>query len=352
MAAISLSERDVYEYFGSTYAGRGNSYQRSRRVLSAQIDVNSNTLTGEVQGGNVRPYKLKIQLGRNGGSIKDSDCSCPMGGYCKHAAALLLDIIRTGKLNCSSLPNNEATVPETSGRTSQNPQTAATKDSFWTDKSPGKHSNENYPVPNMDLSSQLTSWINNLSASLSPESQPSTNNNHQNNNGSVLYLLDTTPYSPQLTLNLVQAKRLKSGGWGKPQKTDLDRLSIGGARYVTAEDSEIGKLFLSATRDSTWLYRNRFPELPELSQIILQRLLATGRCFWKDVSVPLTLSSPKQGELRWETQSDGKQVLRLHSSGKGDLAVIAGTGWYVNVQKQVLGPLVIPAPLKALSRLY
>ena len=345
MLAISLSENYVYQYFGSTYAGRGDSYQRNRRVVSARLDPDTKTLTGAVKGSAVRPYDVKVRLAGDCSTIKSVDCSCPMGGYCKHAAALLLDVMRTGKINYSAMPKL-LEIP-----TEVVPCLANTRDpdDIWTETNSKRRDYEklNDSLRQSHLSSQFTNWLENLSSSLLPESRTST---LTSNNSSVLYLLDTSPSHHRLVLNTVHAKRLRTGAWGKTQKTDLNKLSARGALYVTEEDSEIAQLFISAIRDSSWLYRNTFPEIPEICQIILQRLLSTERCFWKDINnTPLHLGSAKQAVIQWETRTDGKQELKLRSSTKGDITVIAGVAWYVNPENGTLGPLVIPVPIKAVK---
>ena len=348
MLAISLSDRDVYHYFGSTYAGRGDSYQRNRRVLSAKLDPDTQTLTGSVKGSSPRPYDVEIELTGDCSAIKSVDCSCPMGGYCKHAAALLLDVIRTGKLNYSSLPKPLAIPTEVVPPLARHQQGAPNPEDFWTEtKSRSQDSRKlNALSQPSQLSSQFTNWVESLSSSLLPESQPSA---VTTNNDSVLYLLDVSPIHGRLSLNTVHARRLKTGAWGKPQRTELSRLSVRSAQYVTEEDCEIAQLFISAMRDSSWMYRNTFPEIPEICQIILQRLLSTQRCFWKDQNTPLHLGTAKQGVLQWETRTDGKQDLKLHSGMDGDITVIAGVAWYVNPNNGTFGPLVIPAPIKAIK---
>src|SRR5277367_5865075 len=89
---IMLRERDVYDYFGHTYASRGDVYARSNRVRDVQLDLEAQRLIAEVQGSERLPYKVQVIFFENG--IEDAICSCPIGGRCKHSAALLLYAIR------------------------------------------------------------------------------------------------------------------------------------------------------------------------------------------------------------------------------------------------------------------
>jgi hypothetical protein len=66
--------------------------------------------------------------------------------------------------------------------------------------------------------------------------------------------------------------------------------------------------------------RSAFPEIPEITRIIIEKLLATGRCYWRDLSdTPLRFGPAKKAMLRWETLSDGKQVLKIDSGDDGDI---------------------------------
>jgi superfamily II DNA or RNA helicase len=167
---------------------------------------------------------------------------------------------------------------------------------------------------------------------------------------SVLYLLDVSKEQQRLLLSAVHARELKSGGWGQSQSAHFDKLAVKASAYVTDDDCEIAKLFLSAQSNSSWLCRNGFPELPELSLILLDRIISTGRCYWQKVSdSPLKPGPRKKALLWWETLADGKQVLRFDSGEEGDITVIAGVGWYVNPKEGKLGPLEIPVPIRAVK---
>ncbi|MDR0990944.1 MAG: DEAD/DEAH box helicase [Propionibacteriaceae bacterium] len=78
---------------GGSYQ-RGEAYQRHGRVLSLQWDAARQRLDGHVRGSQDQTYLTTVwfdQTATGQLSVTQSICSCPIGGYCKHTAALLLD---------------------------------------------------------------------------------------------------------------------------------------------------------------------------------------------------------------------------------------------------------------------
>lgn len=93
--AIKLSVQDVYRFFGTKYANRGDAYQRTGRVTSISFDQGTAKITGIVRGRDSRaPYHVAVELDQGCRQIKRASCSCPMGGICKHSAALLLEALK------------------------------------------------------------------------------------------------------------------------------------------------------------------------------------------------------------------------------------------------------------------
>jgi superfamily II DNA or RNA helicase len=337
-----LAETDVCRFFGSTYAGRGDTYQRSGRVLSADFDPASKTLIGRVRGSAHWPYGVKLRFTDDLASIKSADCSCPMTRSCKHCAAVLLDLIRKRPgthVSLISPPAENATVPAAEGRSIRTIE-ALRSENF------GKHNAYLGEVSRSQISSEFETWIDKLHSDL--ESQPRSLKN--DNKDSVVYLLDIAPRQNQLVLKVAHAKKLKTGSWSKAQKADLDRLSYSRPGYATEEDCEIAKLFVLGRNNYGWTNHNTFPEILEVCRILIERILATGRCYWKELGdEPLSLGAPQEGALQWETQTDGKQLLKLYSSSATDITAIAGMGWYINVKTRTLGPLTLPVPAKAIK---
>jgi len=73
---------------------RGLSYVAEGRTVV--LDVADGTATGEVQGHDIHPYLVQVfwKAGVDGVRVVDDHCSCPLGGRCKHAVALLIAVAR------------------------------------------------------------------------------------------------------------------------------------------------------------------------------------------------------------------------------------------------------------------
>lgn len=313
-----LSDIDIYEYFGHMYAMRGDWYERSKRVSGASLNREEGRLSGQVQGAEPRPYTVTIRLKRAGDKIESVDCSCPMGGICKHSAALLFHAIRTGLVG-SGMPNSQSMKADP--------------------VQPPK-------IIEQELPASLTNWIDRLSVALSETEQ----GDKAPKFDSILYLLDLAYDKSQLTLNLVHARKLKDGSWGKAQRADIERVSWKSALYVQDEDCEIARVFTGSKGSHSSFSRNHFPEVPELSKVLIERMVATERCFWKSPTVsPLNLGPAKSGQLRWHTLPDGRQVLKCTSNEADDLTVIAGCLWYINITAGQIGILNLPIPMKAIK---
>lgn len=87
---MSIEESDIVGWLGATYAGRGEHYQRQGRV--SDLRRRDEGLRARCQGSQRDPYKVRIRL--DDGEYAGSSCSCPIGGGCKHVAAVLYEYVR------------------------------------------------------------------------------------------------------------------------------------------------------------------------------------------------------------------------------------------------------------------
>jgi superfamily II DNA or RNA helicase len=315
--AIELTETSVYFFFGNTNAARGDFYQRSKRITEPHLDVKRRLITGAVQGTERQPYHVRVFFNKTPPIIAKTTCSCPMGGMCKHAAALLLHAIRIGLVGSSTpLPIESSQPASLVGQ-----------------------------LDRSQLTHNLPRWVTSLTEVLAKNERAA----HRSPNiDSVFYLIDLSQDSSCLHLRAVHTRRLQAGGFGHTQAAELERLAAKSAAYVTEEDSEICQLFLAGKRDTSQLARSAFPEIAEISRVVIEKLLFTGRCYWKHLNhTPLKPAIAKKARLRWETLGDGKQVLKIDSGDDGDIVIVAGGAWYVNTNEAKLGPLELPVPIEA-----
>jgi len=86
-----LSDRDLSAAFDSMTLVRGGDYARAGRVTSI-VGTDEGTRAGaRVIGSGPAIYRTEVVLASDAhGSFLDSDCTCPVGVACKHAAALVI----------------------------------------------------------------------------------------------------------------------------------------------------------------------------------------------------------------------------------------------------------------------
>lgn len=297
-------------------------YERSKRVSSASLNEYSLTLEGEVQGSEVRPYKVRVTLYKGSSGIKDQHCSCPMGGFCKHSAALALHAIRTGMF---SEPMNYQSHITLLPEAPKEPEIKA-------------------PV----LKPPISNWLNELSSALSESNGIDSDKGISKETGSVLYVLRES--NGKLTVQLKHGRKTKNGAYGRIYRTDVSSIVHRKPEFANEEDLAIINLFLSASQNSIWTFNGVFPAVPEISSILIDKLISTERTFWREVSdSPLVLGKTKKALLRWQTQTDGSQTLKIESNNDDETAVIAGNAWYINPKENAIGPLELPVPIRAIK---
>jgi len=90
----ALTEATIRQYATAEVFERGQSYQRRGAVLS--LTRREGTLQGEVEGSEVEPYRVRLDVDAAG--ITAATCTCPygesFGAWCKHIVAVALDYQR------------------------------------------------------------------------------------------------------------------------------------------------------------------------------------------------------------------------------------------------------------------
>ncbi|MBA8813089.1 DEAD/DEAH box helicase [Frigoribacterium faeni] len=84
---------DVIRLVGPRSFNRAKEYARQGQVLEVTWDPDAERIAGTVQGADAQPYRSVVDVRATRGEYSRpvrSTCSCPIGGECKHVAALLL----------------------------------------------------------------------------------------------------------------------------------------------------------------------------------------------------------------------------------------------------------------------
>lgn len=295
---LLIEEGDVYAFFGRSYAASGDDYQKSGRVLTAILEREGLLLSGLVRGSAEAPYQVSIKFSEDGDiAAAQKDCTCPIGGRCKHAAALLLEHIRTFENTAVSVATN--------------------------------------------LSQPVQEWLGLLLGGLA-KSEVQKNEP----GGAVLYVLSN--HNGRLELQTLHGTIADDGLWCPSHKVQLSLVASRSLSYVSEVDSEIAKLFMAGRSSENWFQRNYFSTHPRLASMLLREILLTGRAFFADLKgAPLKLGLPAKGYLQWQDRQDGSQKLEVGIDGfegERDEIVIAGGAWYYRGDLGEMGEIRLPVP--------
>ncbi len=82
----TITEEDVRDLVGEGSFQRGQRYFRDNRIFDTRRA--GMALKAKCEGSRSTPYRVEVTF--HDTSVVDTDCSCPVGRYCKHVVALLL----------------------------------------------------------------------------------------------------------------------------------------------------------------------------------------------------------------------------------------------------------------------
>ena len=88
-----VSERSIRDLLGARTYQRGAAYARQGRVSKLEVDEARRTVSAEVHGQGASPYRTVVTATAAAGGATSrwsGRCTCPLGGDCKHVAAVML----------------------------------------------------------------------------------------------------------------------------------------------------------------------------------------------------------------------------------------------------------------------
>lgn len=289
-----ITSQDISTSFGRNIIDRGTRYFKESRVLSCEYDSDASKLSGFVKGGSETPYQTSasIKKSNKGGFIIHSTCSCPVGWNCKHAVALLL--------------------------------------AYQAD------------TPNYNIENSYQTWFELLQGQLAkklPTENPSAyqgyfrlsfNKNAYNHAlqylqveyGSVRFLKseNVSVFTEKDLISVAENETwMESYKWVKPEDVAILQLLL-------AKEGRVAKLAKSTIHN-------------EHDLLALQKILATGRCFWEKLSQPLSLSENKALNIQWLDEEKLKQLKVSLVDCENWLLIPTPTPYYLDRDSGLVGKI-------------
>ena len=334
----NILNKDIYRYFEAASRRRGQNYVDEKRVLSVTYSDDMGAIAGSVQGTQTEPYIVEVFISPEDSTIIETDCTCPVEFGCKHAAALALNFV-------------------------QKPPPVAYGTIMLADESNEIIQSEAEPELNniskkqstaFELDSRLQMQLQGLVQSYHSTTSDGTYINRAKNKTRqrVLYILKNNPDN-LLTVEIIAAFITKRGSYGRERNCYVEQLIESNANYVLPEDVALARLWRKVGNSYYYRLGSTLSDDPELFDILLKRIIETGRCHWMDKNnPPLILGVPRSGQLQWIMNEFGKQSLRLipEDSNAKTHALYSVSPWYVdetNWQIGILRSNLKPAAIKS-----
>lgn len=285
-----LNFDDVIDLCGSVATSRGQVYRTSGAVTELDWIPDGNVLNAVVQDTEAEPFHARITIAPH---RFDGECSCPARYNCKHVAASLLSWIER--------------------------QTAT-------------------PTPDDQALRKVNRWLQKM-VEHGRKATPA-HEHHELGEPLMFYQLDSTPLTQSqsgITLQILQSRLLKRGGYGKETPYRYN-----GHYYhpdwVLQSDRAI--LELAVGKQNELAYREITIE-GDIGHLLLNKLIECGRCYWgSDREKALTRSDALSLQFDWTKNSDDDFILSTSLPGvKNWQLVPTDPPWYIDADAQCAGQL-------------
>jgi superfamily II DNA or RNA helicase len=274
----------------------GRSYALRGRVRILRRSFEDRIIEAETRGSASKPYRQSIAILRDGkGRITvDGECTCPVGGNCKHVAAVL---IAARLMDAAATPPAVRAAP---------------------------------PPAEPALPYEVATWLQSLDQATEPQSEDFPPTVRQR----LFYVLDSVPdhRGGMLRIESWTATLRKDGTPGPARRHPLHQANST-ARYLRPSDRRILRRLARLGHGGINLEADDDP--PEL----LRRIIATGRARWGTADGPaLVEGPPRPGRITWALNPDGRQQARL-SLDPGLAGFRLPAPWYADPATGTIGPV-------------
>ncbi|MGH8541648.1 MAG: SWIM zinc finger family protein, partial [Stenotrophobium sp.] len=266
---MRFTSADISARFDPRVLLRGRQYWQQHRVrfFALHEQEEETRIDATVEGSEAMPYALTVNVTAAAhGPRFDSECSCPVGGDCKHVIAALCEA-------CNRWQRGQGRAPAA--------------------------------APSA-LPHEVQDWLAQLAG---PQQTAKSAKGVEKKQ--LLYIMDQSRWRPgAIHVQLYSVRLLRDGSFS-PRSMEMYHNVDGAMRqppkFMTEDDQELLR-GLYPYRGCGGEYELRGGD----GVHVLQRLLASTRCHWqKAETAPLRLGVPRPGNPHWQAMEDGSQRLSL-----------------------------------------
>ena len=300
-----INQNLLQRFFSPAFIQRGTDYFQRGRVEFVRRKQNG-AIAAIVRGSTL--YQVRISLGPN--SIH-GECTCPVEFNCKHVVAALLEL--------------DAQQEPIAG-----------------------HANTLQPVVEED--NVVETWTGHLQRAIESENTPEVARKPSGNR-QLLYLLQPVDFQQRYTILLRTAYLKKDGSFSQVNSFDPQNTLFGNPpKLVQPEDTRLLRRLYLQGRVSSDLYQLD----GEGGSQLLEDLVSTGRCHWKESSGPqLCIDKPVSSSLVWKANSQGEQKLMLEvPEHHGNILLMLDRVHYLDPTTGIIGEVISDYSSSLISKLY
>ncbi len=356
----SRTRTPLTAYFDWSTLRKGKDYFDRGKVLDCSFDEDGD-IEGRVSGSGGREYETLLLMDWKKGSVKGTDCSCPLGQDCKHAAALMLAYLDEIRNKGSGGRAARARRVETPGTACADGNQTGGEEVRSISLVPGSRSHAAPAAPETRtvrprpdlLRPEVRFSLNNLRDLKGRKADGSSPGRRESGRASsIVYLLSPLKTDCSPSIGICSVSILRDGSYGALRSQTADRILAGKTACATAEDIEVARLYMTVALGGSGGYyyfndRIRRDVDRDLFGLLMQRVLATGRCYYGSIhGRPLSAGCELSGQISWQSAGDSE-------SGRWSPGIIALDGdnkypclpwtvpWYVDETRSVCGPVSI-----------
>ncbi len=298
---------DVIRCLSSRETQKGAAYLNA----VSQLKMLPDAITAQVKGTAYQPYQVDILFFQDEAALLDIDaeCTCPVGYGCKHAAAVLLEVLE-----------KRGAAPQ--------------------------------------INPAVLQWLENFRRTVSAKKK--TPSLPAKRADQLFYLLRQVPYTSAYGIFIMKGRVDADGRPNASAQSwnNIERALLQPPKFVDEEDAAIlHSLWLMRSKDR---YADIFPLSGRIGEDVLKRLVTAGKLFFATqlenryeyrVSLPLQSGEERQGKLEWQHSGNGEIVPRLLASPPTTAILALETVWYVDAQTAEIGSLNAPCTAEEITRL-